>query len=411
MSNPFNLEVKDKDATHVVIELFGGDNNLSDYVVRDLEEMERGRGDLITVIALVDRAATGDSNVVEIPRGGEVTTIKAAGEIDTGNPFILSDFVASALASYPKAQHWVLGFWDHGTGVFKDQDTAGGPKGFSGGYGGTKNPKGAANCLFFRDPASLPKRQQAMLHDDTDGGVLSNKEASFLMERALRVAGMPGKKFNMIFSDTCLNGMVEVLTQFAPYADVITGSEELEPGDGWNYEAWFKKLVQQPPGKGADWGKAAVDAYGEHYKTLVREHPVTLGAFRTDIDFTQPFKRLIEALKPLGSAGFDYINAARLISQSFAKRDTYDLRDFAQHVANMAGDKSDVVSACKALIDGFDAARIGYVGWGKRVQQAHGLAIWIPSNKVAFEDVAPTYKELEFGKKTGWTDYLGQFYS
>lgn len=411
MNNPCNLKVKDQNATHIVIELFGGDNNLSDFVQSDLEEMRRGMGNLITVLALIDRRGRNDSMVIEIsPRTG-VNTIKNMGEINTGDPLILSDFVASALSSYPKAQHRVLGFWDHGTGVFKDQDTAGGPKGFSGGYGGTKNPKGAANSLFFRNPSSILERQRAMLHDDTDGGVLSNKEASLLLERALRISGLEGTKFQMIFSDTCLNGMVEVLTQFAPYAEVITGSEELEPGEGWNYEAWFKKLVQQHPSSGADWGKSAVDAYGEHYEPRTSEHPVTLGAFRTDIDFTQPFKQLIEALQPLGEDGFDYVQTTRAKAQPFAKKDTFDIRDFASRLANKAKAETAVRGACEALIQCFDTARINYVGWGEYVKKAHGLAFWIPSSRRSFEDVAPTYKELEFGKKTGWTDYLGQFYS
>lgn len=412
MVGQLKLEVMDKDATHIVIELFGGDNNLNAFVQKDLEEMNRGKGDLITILALVDRAGAGNSQVWEIsPRTG-VQCIKKMGEIDTGNPNILSDFVAAALMAYPKAQHRVLGFWDHGTGVFDEQDP-GNKAPMSGGYQPQKSVRGAAKRLFFRNKAALPERERAMLHDDTDGGVLTNKEASTVLERALRVSGLADKntKFNMIFSDTCLNGMVEVLTQFAPYADVITGSEELEPGDGWNYETWFKKLAQNPPKNGMDWGKAAVDSYGEHYEKLVTEHPVTLAAFRTDIDLIGPFKQVVNALLPLGKNGFRSLQFVRSQCQAFAKRNTYDLRDFAEKLQDELKDETGVASACQALIQAFDAARIASVRWGKRVENARGLALWIPNDRWAYQDVASTYRELDFGKRSGWTEYLAPFFA
>ena len=35
--------------------------------------------------------------------------------------------------------------------------------------------------------------------------------------------------------------MVEVLDEFEPFAGVIVGSEELEPGAGWDYERFFAR--------------------------------------------------------------------------------------------------------------------------------------------------------------------------
>ena len=51
---PFS--VSGTDATHVIIELFGGDNNLSDYVMEDLQEMAAGNRGSFAVIGLVDLA-------------------------------------------------------------------------------------------------------------------------------------------------------------------------------------------------------------------------------------------------------------------------------------------------------------------------------------------------------------------
>ncbi len=50
-----------------------------------------------------------------------------------------------------------------------------------------------------------------MLDDDTNVGALTNLEAGALFNAALRDAGMPDAQVDLIFSDMCLNGMIEVL--------------------------------------------------------------------------------------------------------------------------------------------------------------------------------------------------------
>ena len=69
-----------------------------------------------------------------------------------------------------------------------------------------------------------------MLHDDTNGGVLTNYEAHGVLKAAFSRAGMEGKKVDLIFSDTCLNGMIEVLEQFKEFAEVVVGSEVSRTG-------------------------------------------------------------------------------------------------------------------------------------------------------------------------------------
>jgi hypothetical protein len=49
-SFPINLE----GITHVIIELFGGDNNLSSFIMEDLQEMAAGNSGKFAVIALTD---------------------------------------------------------------------------------------------------------------------------------------------------------------------------------------------------------------------------------------------------------------------------------------------------------------------------------------------------------------------
>ena len=57
MAKPEPFAVRDRDATHVVIELFGGDNNLSDFVIEDLREMIAGNTGSLAVLVVADFAS------------------------------------------------------------------------------------------------------------------------------------------------------------------------------------------------------------------------------------------------------------------------------------------------------------------------------------------------------------------
>jgi hypothetical protein len=214
----------------------------------------------------------------------------------------------------------------------------------------------------------------------------------------------------MIFSDTCLNGMIEVLEQFKEFTSVVVGSEDLEPGDGWDYERLFRSMSARPPADGAEWGRLAVQAFHEGYLNRPNQHPCTLGAFRTNHRITAAFGGLVDALGPEGRKGFAWVQEARTFSQAFDRRDTYDIRDFATRLQEVA-EKAAVKDACRAVISALDEARVHSTALGADVQDAHGLAFWLPSNRTAFRQVAETYRKLRFDQATGWVAYLDTIFS
>jgi hypothetical protein len=246
---------------------------------------------------------------------------------------------------------------------------------------------------------------RAMLHDDTTGGMLTNFEASRTVKAAFSWAGFDGR-FDLIFSDTCLNGMIEVLDQFRPFAEVIVGSEDLEPGDGWDYERLFRMMSDQPPATAEAWGKIAVDAFEAGYRNRPNQHPCTLGAFRSNNAITERFKDLVTTAKPLGRDGYRTLSFMRALSQGFARRDTYDIRDFATRVGV---EDASLKGAADALGAAVADACIGSAALGDDVRDAHGLAFWFPSDKWSYQSTTGTYQRLEFDKAAGWTKYLGTF--
>lgn len=395
------------DPSYVIIEMFGGDNNLSSYVAQDMAEMVAGSQGHITTIGIADYA-NAPASIVEVGQNG-VRVLEEWGEIDTGDPEVLSRFLTRALITYPNARK-AIGLYDHGTGVFDETD--------------------ASENLTFRRMASVPRAQRsrswpqrrlffpkgkligqpnlrAMLHDDTNGGLLTNMEASRMLEVSFRKAGFNGK-VDLIFSDTCLNGMIEVLEQLKAYATCVVGSSDLEPGAGWNYTRWFSMMNASPPSGPEDWAKLAVSAFHDEYLPQPNLYPCTMGAFRGVNEITSRFKDLITAAKVEGPGGFFVLDQARAGSQGFANRDTYDIQDFASRIAPIAT-APEMKAAAAALSTACDTARIHAIALGPMVAKSRGLAFWFPGSSYSFAATRDTYAPLAFNQATGWQDYLSQY--
>jgi hypothetical protein len=246
-----------------------------------------------------------------------------------------------------------------------------------------------------------------MLEDDSSGGILTNLEASGVVRAAFKRAGTT-RKFDFIFSDTCLNGMVEVVDQFKPFASVVVGSEENEPGDGWDYERFIGLMAKRPPTSATTWASMAVGAYHDEYKDRPGEHPCTLAAFRTRSRLTASFAGLVAAVRPLGREGFRVVDDVRADSQSFAGYNSYDIRDFAARLIEL--DDRRISPAATAVVEAFDAACIRSTALGVAVSDAHGLAFWFPSSRQAYQKEGPTYRKLSFPKATGWDRLLHDRY-
>ena len=387
----------------LLVELFGGDNNLSSFVDIDLNEIADGLPHDAVMLGLTDHF--GDTAKVVCIARGKAQVLDSLGEIDTGDPEVLIAFLSRSLASVPATTPVALGFWDHGSGVFDELD----PKGGILARGRASTPRSRSlplpprRRLFWGErPANANLR--AMLHDDTNGGLLTTLEAGRVLRESLANAGR--SKVEMIFSDTCLNGMVEVLAEFDAFGSVVVGSEELEPGDGWDYHRWLGALGQGAV-DGDRFGRTAVDAYQAAYQN--RAGKFTLGAFRRADDLVAGFRHLVAAAQPLGENGFMILDAARRHCQSFDRRDSYDIADFAIKLRHYASDAA-LQAAADGLFAAAGATRVASCALGSEVAAAQGLAFWFPSSRAEWLKTSATYADLRFDRETGWARYLGQYF-
>ena len=138
---------------------------------------------------------------------------------DMGAPETLSAFVNYCTERYP-AEHYGLILWDHGGGPLW-------------GYG--------VDELFNGDGLLLSEMKLAMSRTIFGGA----------------------EKLDFVGFDACLMGNLETMTMWADFADYYVGSEELEPGDGWDYHFLSTLNRTRDPKKVT---AAIVDAYSNYYK-------------------------------------------------------------------------------------------------------------------------------------------------
>ena len=406
---PFNVAAGD--ARYAIIAMFGGDNNLSNQVDYNLQQMmsANSAGGVTAVIGLVD-LLDAPASIVEVTPRGEKRVIEQMGEIDTGDPETLAKFLSRALISYPNAKK-AIGFWDHGSGVFKEQDDN--EKILTRSTRGAGAGRAPARRLFVpaaeRAAIMASREKRAMLHDNS-GGVLTNLEAGHMLEAAFSRAGQAGP-VDLIYSDTCLNGMIEVLEELGHYGATIAGSAETEPSNGWNYQGWLTRMARQTPQTPEDWGRHAVDAFAEGYRERPDQFPCTLAAFRSDNLITERFADLVQTAARGGIGAWSLLSIARGRSQNYDTRDSFDLIGFAQQLAAIGAQEMPELGQCaRALDQAAREARISHVWMGKDVRAAEGLAFWFPGSVGSYESDVGTYQRLRFAKATGWSDYLGRMY-
>jgi hypothetical protein len=201
-----------------------GDNNLEDYVVKDLElelapELPPGSPTSIQVVALADRGpgydtSYGDWQTTEffhVKQGMTADLGNAdanwdaqyADELDMGDPQTLINFVAWTKANYP-ADHYALYFWGHGWNWHP-------------GY---------------------------VMQDDTTEA--TNPDDATLDYHETKAA-IPALGFiDVIGYDGCNMASIEIFNLWHGHATAVSSSQEYVGWDGIEYDQVIKALVANP---------------------------------------------------------------------------------------------------------------------------------------------------------------------
>jgi hypothetical protein len=380
-----------------------GDNNLESAGYSDLNEMQRvGSDDNVNVIVQFDTEENKTTRYRALE--GKLETLQEKPGVDCGDPKVLTDFLKWGMMNYP-AGHYLVDIWNHGGGWENL------PADFN--YDGIRDakPKRAAKLMrvkrsIFRTTAKklsdLPENDRAIAVDCGSNDYLDNQELRTAFENA--ISG--GRKFDIFACDACLMNNLEIAYEMRNTADFMVGSEEVEPGAGWPYDAIFRKLVAKPTMSPEELAKLIVVEYGKSYE--VGSETATHSAL--DLNSIDPVVKSIDTMSSVLLNNLDSMKngiiLAREYSQKFDYPEYIDLADFATQLSRNISGSEDVNSAKDKLLSANSGFIIQNVAIGSGVERANGASIFFPPE----EKIPPEYMDLLLSKDSKWGQFLKGFF-
>jgi len=333
-----------------------GDNNLEYDAIFDFLEMAMvGSGDYINIVVQFDRNSGYDIGYGDwtstkrfyITNGMQPTSDNALedlGELNHGDPQTLIDFISWAKSAYP-ADRYALILWNHG--------------------GGWRDSADKKESLQVSSRKKEKSDFRAVCWDETDGDDCLYMDE---VQSALNATGV----VDLIGFDACLMGMIEVAYEIRDRGDIMVGSEETVPANGWPYHLILRDLAADPFRYPSDFATAIVDRYYESYQNSYFTHAA--------LDLSN-MEDLADALSSLALAMIDSWNSDR-------------------------GYIADAAEAVQAEVED----TVIHERHGSSWPEAHGLAIYFPK---ALIDFSADYNEntIDFLEETQWEEFLSVYYN
>jgi len=380
-SGEFLQDIYDKTRQNewTIMVFMNGDNNLEAFGIANINDMEQtGSSKDVNVIVQFDRSPEFDTSngnwnttkIFYITKDNDSEKINSKeladlGEVDMGSPKFLEDFIFYNMENYP-AKHYALILWNHG-----------------GGWVGLSN-------------------------DDTDNPAGLSVQA--LADALKDITNKKHKKLDIVGFDACLMGMLEVYSQISEFADIGIGSEELEPGKGWNYADLLKYLNENPKSDARTFASQITKSYHDYYED--KDSTITLSAINLS-----KMDDIINSLSNIATKinlniNLTWREIARANNQAdrynsptgHSNIDLFDLLDLLIPASSGTEIHDDLINAqrsvASAVIDNVKGTAHNF---------ASGLSIYFPR---ASEDYDASYnmENTKFAEETGWDDMIQKFY-
>jgi hypothetical protein len=254
---------------------------------------------------------------------------------------------------------------------------------------------------------------KAVSNDDTNNDVLYNKEIQDnLVDNEVDILGF----------DACLMSMIETAYTLRGKASFIIGSEELEPGSGWNYTLVLQDLLANPEMSPLFLSKSIVENYRKAYQFYGQ---TTLSAIDMSLiqDLTDQVETLSKYLIKNIASERKNIASARENCLKYAISSSYlhsiDLSLFLDHLSRKSSDTEirNVCGRIRALIEllvvekYYSADR----GYSQQVPSygSFGVAIYFPVRKQYFDKAYTdenTKYPVQFVKDCSWDNFLQAYF-
>jgi hypothetical protein len=409
--------------TWTVLVYLAGDNDLDGAGVVDLGEMKRvGSNARVNMVAQFDRAGKNAATKRYFLRKGTTLAkdvVASLGETNMGDPNVLQDFLAWGAKNYP-AQRYMVVIWNHGAGWDDENIYRSVRRGLKRNVAYKKSAvgetvRGAAGAVPIARVRAMSKRpfkralfsttiqqavqKRAIAFDDQAEDFLDNIELKRVLTAAKKTFG---GKIDVLGMDACLMNMVEVAYQVRNTAQVLVGSQEVEPADGWPYHTVLRELTRKPDVTPAEVANVIVARYLASYKP---NEGVTQSAL--DLSASTRLEGAIDKLsasllKELpGEATQIAVMRARRAARDYETRDYVDLVHFCQLLRKYSASAA-VQGACSGVEDAAARTFVLASGFkGASVTNSNGVSIYFPE-----ETISPLYAKLDFAKNNKWNEFL-----
>jgi hypothetical protein len=191
-------------ADWTILSYIQSDNNLYDYVLRDLSEMSAvGSNERLNIIAQIDIPENNGTWRYKVDKGELTLDTYLESEMGQNVTQEVVDAMHWAKNNYP-AKHYMLILSGHGSGVIDPN------------WG----------------------RLRGILFDDSDETYMNNQQLAFAMNQ-IKTNVLAGCKLDVLGMDSCLMAMFEVAYQIKESANVLVASQESESAHGWYYSSFL----------------------------------------------------------------------------------------------------------------------------------------------------------------------------
>ncbi len=341
------------------------DNNLDRFGVIDVQEMEKaGLSKDVNIVVQLDRFKKETRRYVPTSRAADATAddwgltskmVQNMGEADMGDYKEMVNFVKWSKENYP-AENYALVIWNHGAG-------------------------------WKKRSAEVAK---GISYDDQSGNHISTDQLGTAMQS---IAGILGKKIDILAMDACLMQMVEVAYEVRENALYMVASEETEPGDGWPYHLVCPPLVKEPSMSALEFAKLIPQAYAQSYPGKSTTQSAVVLA---------KMDALAEAINKFAVALMDAINTpaeakiakdALNVVQKYAYPENVDLGHIVKLILDKTAD-AKVKETGAELLMAYEKAVIQNNVTGYATKNSTGIAIFFP--KTSWNSKYSTLKFSEY---------------
>jgi hypothetical protein len=357
-------------ARWTIMVYMSGDNNLEDYIVKDIElELGlAGSNAQIQVVALADRGpgydrSRGDwqtTKLFHVTQGIVADAGSAVadwGERNFGDPQTLIDFVTWSKANYP-ADRYALFFWGHG---------------------------------WNWHPGWV-------MEDDTDNDTLDYHE----LKAAIPVLGF----IDVVGYDGCNMATMEIYKLWQNKATVVSASEEYVGWNGIEYDSVIAELRANPYMSADQVGiasaQSAINLGGEKTWSAVAVDSRLTPLLAATEQFAVALSNGLAANRKKYDSAFQ---ATRSMWQAPMDKDLYDMAN----EINVKVTDANIKAKAQAVMNAFGSAVL-WEGHATNYADVRGITIY-HINKAQQKDAYYTYyrSTIDLALTTSWDEFLNAY--